>query len=187
MQAPKLIVLGLISQGFNYGFAMEQFIERSKMRLWAQIGKSTIYKSLRNLLKSGAVTEKTMPAERGPGKKIFQLTAAGKRELTTCVDEALASTESVYSDRIVGLVFASSLSPDIAAPMLERTIAGLENAQGLLREERTTQGGDPMAGIVLDFYSRVYQAEQQAARATLALLNQPQTAEPFPADKKQAP
>lgn len=165
MQHPKLIVLGLIAQGMNYGLAMEQFIQKTNMRDWAEIGGSTIYKVLRDLEKEGALTVEKREGARGPGKNVYKLTSSGRAELGRLVGQALASRESVYSDRIVGLFFALSLPRQKARKAVGEAAEGLAGAIAETRTQKEKQDHDPIAEIILDFYETVYAAEQRALRA----------------------
>jgi len=167
MQQPRMIVLALVAQGRDYGLAMEEFVERSRMRLWAKIGGSTIYKALKDLERDKCLTSKRGEAKRGPGKKVFSLTFKGEKELQAQVGEALASDASVYSDRIAGLILSLSLPKVERAPLIEHSIAGLDGAIKQLRKERKLHPGDEVAGIVLDYYAAIYKAEQKAMRAVL--------------------
>jgi len=160
-----MIVLALVAQGRDYGLAMEEFVERSRMRLWAKIGASTIYKALKDLEADKCLTSKRGEAKRGPGKKVFKLTAKGTRELETLVGEALVSEESVYSDRIAGLVFALSLPKVKARAQIAASIEGLDGALDTLKAERKRMVGEELAGIVLDYYTAIYKAEQTAMKA----------------------
>jgi len=162
-----MIVLALVAQGRDYGFAMEDFVEQSRMRLWAKIGSSTIYKALKDVEADKCLTSTRGEAKRGPGKKVFKLTAKGTRELERLVGEALASTESVYSDRIAGLVFSLSIPRDTARTRVRATINGLDGALTSLKDERKRMAGDALAGIVLDYYSAIYKAEQKAMKSVL--------------------
>jgi len=165
-----MIVLALVAQGRNYGLAMEEFVESSRMRLWAKIGTSTIYKALKDLESDKCLTSRLGEAKRGPGKKVFKLTARGKRELESLVGKALASRESVYSDRIAGLVFALSLPQAKARAQIGATIEGLDGALQSLEDERRRMAGDQLAGALLDYYRDIYKAEQKAMRAVLERL-----------------
>lgn len=160
-----MIVLALVAQGRDYGLAMEEFVERSRMRLWAKIGASTIYKALKDLEADKCLTSRRGEAKRGPGKKVFRLTAKGTRELETLVGEALASEESVYSDRIAGLIFSLSLPRMQARAKVASAIDGMDGALESLRAERKRMAGDELALIVLDYYSAIYKAEQTAMKA----------------------
>jgi DNA-binding PadR family transcriptional regulator len=170
MQQPNMIVLALIAQGFNYGLEMEKFIDRSKMRQWAQIGKSTIYKALKDLQASGDVTAKVEAAERGPGKTVFKLTRKGRKNLEVLVSEAMRSRESVYSDRIAGLVFTRSLPKSTALGLVEQSIEGLAHAIEKIEQESQATVDRPIAQLVIDFYKKIYQAEQQAMLGMKKLL-----------------
>lgn len=172
MQNPKMIVLGLLAQGKTYGFEMERFIEASRMRLWAQIGHSTIYKILRDLENEGAVEARREAADRGPGRMAYALTAKGKKDFAAYVTAALRSEESVYSDRVAGLVFALSLPGEQASHFLQQTMTGLETALSQIAGEKEIHGGSPPARIVLDFYETVYKAEQKALKRALDLINE---------------
>lgn len=165
-----MIVLALIAQGCNYGLAMEEFVESARMRLWAKIGTSTIYKALKDLEADGCLTSERGEAKRGPGKKVFALTEKGRQALLRFVAEALASEESVYSDRIAGLVFSMALGPVAARPMIEGAIEGMQQAGKLIEEERAKQQGNALADIILDYYAAIYRAEQEAMRAVRSLL-----------------
>ena len=139
MQQPKMIVLGLIAQGMKYGLEMENFVKASKMRLWARIGNSTIYKTLRDLQEDGCVSAQASVAKRGPGKTVYDLTKKGTHTLSELVGGALSSRESVYSDRIAGLVFALSLPRDEARRMITESIVGMDLAiREIAKEKRAS-------------------------------------------------
>lgn len=162
MQQPKMIVMGLIGRGIDYGFEMERHIDLTRMRLWARIGKSTIYKALRDLQRDGAVTQKSESAARGPGKTVYRLTTAGKKSLAHLVKSALQSRESVYSDRVAGLVFSQSLPKKTAVTELESSIYGIGEAIKSIDSEISQQDDKTVAYIVLHFYRKVYVAEREA-------------------------
>ncbi len=161
MQQPKMIVLGLITQGMNYGLEMEKHVEATNMRLWAQIGTSTIYKALRDLEAEECVTARPGIAKRGPGKTVYEITNKGKKTLDHLVGEALTSHESVYSDRIAGLVFALSLPKAKAREKVAHCVEGLNHALETLADERQRRD-IRSAQIVIDYYRDVYEAERRA-------------------------
>jgi len=167
MQQPRMIVLALVAQGRDYGLAMEEFVAATRMRLWAKIGTSTIYKALKDLEKDGSLTSQVGEAKRGPGKKVFKLTARGKKELEVLVGAALGSDAPVYSDRIAGMVLALSLPKAKARTMIEGSMEGLGHGIAEIDEERKTRKGDPVALAVLNYYATIYKAEQKAMRKFL--------------------
>ncbi len=172
MQHSKMIVLGLLGQGMKYGLEMEKHIKTTRMRYWARIGSSTIYKALLDLQKDGSVTAKLGKAERGPGKTVYTLTKQGKKNLSSLVNESLKSDQPVYSDRITGMVFAMSLPPSEAQKNLSESIKSMGNVLSQITTEKATQAGHPIAQIVLDYYETVYAAEQKAMADAVALLQE---------------
>jgi DNA-binding PadR family transcriptional regulator len=162
-----MIVLALVAQGRDYGLAMEEFVAMSRMRMWAKIGTSTIYKALKDLERDGSLTSQRGEAKRGPGKKVFKLTDRGRKELEVLLTAALTSREPVYSDRIAGLALALSLPKAKARAMITRTIDGLDHGIEELKAEKRARRGDPVATAVLDYYATIYKAEQKAMRAIL--------------------
>ena len=170
MHDPKMIVMGLIRQGLGYGLEMEGFIEKTRMRLWARIGGSTIYKTLRDLKAEGFVTSRRAEAARGPGKTLFKLTPEGNRALRQMVEAALRSDAPFYSDRIAGMFFALPLGDPTMKSILGEVAEKLEHMASdhdVLLEE---QDRDAVAGIILDFYRKVYLAESEALRAMAAFM-----------------
>lgn len=171
MQNPKMIVLGLLAQGKKYGLEMERFIDETRMRLWAQIGASTIYKILRDLQKDGAVASRRGRAQRGPGRTEYTLTSKGKEDFARYVAKALTSGESCYSDRIAGLVFALALPPAEARKNIRTSMAGLEKALADLQKEKAARPNQPVAQVVLEFYETVYGAERTAMEKALNMVS----------------
>ena len=170
MQDPKLIVLGLLGIGLKYGFEMEAFVEHTEMRQWAKIGMSTIYKTLKDLVRDGAVTSKRAASDKGPARNAYALSKKGRAMLTVQVQEAMSSQESVYSDRIAGLVFAPLLAREKAVYAINGTIAGLTHADELLMQSLAARPDDPIAEAVIGFYRDVYAAERKAMAKVKALL-----------------
>ena len=162
MQNPQMIVLGLLSIGLRYGFEMEKFAQETQMRRWAAIGASTIYKTLKDLERDGAITAKKEKGGPGPARLSFRLTAGGRRRFRSLVVEAMASDASVYSDRIAGLVFLPAAPRSDALAAIEACDAGLEEADAILAAHAERYSGDAIADAVIGFYRDVHQAERRA-------------------------
>ncbi|HNS88244.1 MAG TPA: PadR family transcriptional regulator [Parvularculaceae bacterium] len=162
MQNPKMIVLGLLSIGLRYGFEMEKFAQETQMRRWAEIGASTIYKTLKDLERDGAINAKREKGGPGPARLAYSLTASGRRAFRALVIEAMASDASVYSDRIAGLVFLPAAPHEEALKAIERCDAGLQAADEILAAHQERLKGDAVADAVTGFYRDVYRAERAA-------------------------
>jgi DNA-binding PadR family transcriptional regulator len=162
MQQPKMIVLALLGTGLRYGFEMEDFARRTQMRQWAKIGMSTIYKTLNDLEREGSVSVETEASEKGPSRKSYALTGSGRTRMVELIEEALASGQSVYSERIAGLVFAPLMDPKQAGRAISASIATLERNDSLLAGSAAAPGMDSIGLAVVEYYRAVYAAERVA-------------------------
>jgi DNA-binding PadR family transcriptional regulator len=170
MQQPKMIVLALIGTGRRYGFEMEDFARRTNMRQWAKIGMSSIYKALKDLEGEGSITVETQASDKGPARKSYALTEAGRARMIGLIDQALASEMPVYSERIAGLVFAPLMDPKRARRAISESIATLERNDALFVQSANAPGMDSIGLAVLDYYRAVYAAEREAMRNVLRAM-----------------
>ncbi len=160
-----MIVLALIGKGLRYGFEMEEFARRSRMREWAKIGMSTIYKTLGQLEREGFVLVETEESDKGPRRKAYELTPTGRDLMHQLVREALRSRESVYSDRIAGLVFLPLLPRNEGQEALGETISALEGVDKDLASRADAEALDAVGSIVVQYYRDIYAAERKAMKA----------------------
>lgn len=170
MQQPKLIVLGLLGTGLRYGFEMEDFARRTNMRQWAKIGMSSIYKALKDLEGEGAISVQTQESDKGPSRKSYQLTETGRAQLTELTDAALASELSIYSERVVGLVFAPLMGTKESKRAISASMALLDRKDAALGTSASTESRDPIARAIMDYYRAVYAAEKEAMRKVLQAI-----------------
>lgn len=169
---PRLVVLGILAGGPKHGYDIEEEVERGRMRVWAKVGMSSIYSALRALEREGCVSSRPAPSERGAGKFVYALTARGREQLLAEVNKALCSRKSVYSDRIAGLVFAAGIGGTGMRESLKTAAGGVKAALDGLDRERRAQARprNAVAGIVLDYYRAVFDAERKALQQAHKLL-----------------
>lgn len=170
MQQPKMIVLALIGTGLRYGLEMEEFARRTNMRQWAKLGMSSIYKALKDLESEGAVEVATEASDKGPARKSYALTEQGRARMVELIDQALASDRPVYSERMAGLVFAPLLGESRARRAILGSIAALERNDALLTESAKGPGMDSIGLAIVEYYSAIFAAEQEAMRKVLAAI-----------------
>lgn len=170
MQHQKMIVLGLIAMGRRYGFQMEEFIDETDMRRWVQIGTSTVYKVLNDLSADGAIEGTLEPSDKGPKRKAYRLTSAGRAQLKAQVLASLQSDASVYSDRIAGLIFAPLLKRNEVCKTIETSKSALSKVDASLRKSLEKNKNDLIAEAIIQFYRDVYVAEQKAMEKILQNL-----------------
>jgi DNA-binding PadR family transcriptional regulator len=74
------IVLSILSEGEVHGYDLEKMVFNRGFRFWTQLGRSSIYNSLRMLEKSGLVKTKLQEGG-GPTRKVFAITKPGLQTL----------------------------------------------------------------------------------------------------------
>jgi DNA-binding PadR family transcriptional regulator len=91
MTNAELGILSLLAEAPRHGYEIEQTIESRGMREWTEIGFSSIYYLLNKLEAAGKIKSKHAASEgKGPGKRVFTITGAGKKSLHSGVLEALS-------------------------------------------------------------------------------------------------
>jgi DNA-binding PadR family transcriptional regulator len=149
---------------------MEEFARRTNMRQWAKIGMSTIYKTLGDLEREGAIAVEIEQSDKGPARKAFALTDLGRRRMVELIGNAVTASSSVYSDRIAGLVFVPLIGSQHATAAVSASIKALEQADEKLAENTNADGMDEIGLAVIEFYRSIYAAEREAMRRVLAVV-----------------
>ena len=83
-------VLGLICEGFRYGYELEKTIEERNMRHWTEIAFSSIYYILKRLEKNGLITSGTELVS-GRSRKVYNVTPQGKAEMKSKVQDLISN------------------------------------------------------------------------------------------------
>jgi DNA-binding PadR family transcriptional regulator len=110
----ELAILSLVTEKPRHGYEIEQVIEERGMREWTEVGFSSIYYLLKKLEKEGLVEGQLEEAERGPARKVYRPTPAGREALRNGVIEALSVPQPCYSPLQLGLANLPSIPPDEA-------------------------------------------------------------------------
>lgn len=76
----QFLVLALLSEGESYGYELEQMVFTRGFRYWTDLQRSSIYSALKRLEKDGLVRSR-LAEGGGPMRKVFGLTAAGKKRV----------------------------------------------------------------------------------------------------------
>ena len=79
----QLCVLSVLAEGATYGYAIAQRLEDVGL---GTVKGGTLYPLLSRLEADGLVASTWGAGDGGPGRKYFQLTAAGSTELSTKAD-----------------------------------------------------------------------------------------------------
>ncbi len=140
MTNAELAILSLVAEQPRHGYEMEQVIKQRGMREWTEIGFSSIYYLLKKLEREGLIEGQLEEAGRGPARKVYHLTPAGREALHTGVLDALSVPRHCYSPLQLGLADLPGIPPDEALAALaqyrDSLAARLEHVQARWESQR---------------------------------------------------
>ena len=131
MNNKEMALLGLLAEGPQYGYQLEESIETRGMREWTEIGFSSIYYLLNKLADQGWILARMEPSTQGPDRKVFSLSTAGLAALKEALTTRLAAPAPHTGDFDLALVFQNLLPPAEVTACLTRHQQRLE--ESLLR------------------------------------------------------
>jgi PadR family transcriptional regulator, regulatory protein AphA len=135
------VVLGLLSLGPRSGYDIKTVVDRSTRFFWAA-SYGQIYPELRRLEEEGLIEGEDAP-NGGRGRRVFKLTAAGRKALEAWLLGPETTIE--YRDEsLLRLFFADALPREQAVQLLEGRKRGHEEFLAVLRAIDARPGGkDP--------------------------------------------
>jgi DNA-binding PadR family transcriptional regulator len=128
MTNAELAVLSLIAEQPRHGYEIEQVIQERGMREWTEIGFSSIYYLLKKLEREKLVESHLAETDRGPARKVFQVTKAGQNARHAALLEVLSVPQPRQAGLAVGLGNLPGVAPDEALAAL-RSYRHALNAQ----------------------------------------------------------
>ena len=163
MSDARLVVLGFLAESPLHGYELESRIVESNARIWAKIGRSTIYKTLSDLERSGSLQSRTEKGDRGSGRTRFSITAKGRRELSGLIERAIKGKASVYNPRIPGLIFCRHFRGDIDKMLSSATHILTGVSEDL--NQQADHSDSRLRQIILRYHPNLAAAEAEASRA----------------------
>ena len=135
-------VLGLICEGFRYGYELEKTIEERNMRLWTEVAFSSIYYVLKRLEKKGLITSGTERVS-GRSRKVYSVTPQGKAEMKEKVRELISNFHPVTDPFDLGIGNLDKLTHAEIVAGLRSYIESLGGQEQFLRERlEVIEGSD---------------------------------------------
>ena len=120
MTNAELAILSLVAEQPRHGYEIEQVIEERGMREWTEVGFSSIYYLLKKLEREGLIEGQLEQAERGPARKVYHVTPAGRGALHAGVLDALSTPRRCYPSLQLGLANLPGIPPAEAVAALGR-------------------------------------------------------------------
>jgi PadR family transcriptional regulator, regulatory protein AphA len=110
-------ILGFLDVEATTGYTLQQRFEGSVGSFWSAT-QSQIYRELHGLERDGLVRVEVVPQDGKPAKKIYALTAAGKKELARWLAEPVGPVQ-LRDPLLLKLVFAADAPPAALDAVLE--------------------------------------------------------------------
>lgn len=158
-----LAILSLVVEQPRHGYELEAVIKARGMREWTDVGFSSIYYLLKKLQAQGLV--ETRPSAksggRGPGRKVFAASEAGRRACREAVLRALSVPDPPRSSLQLGLANLPLLGGDEVRAALGDRRAALDAASARLKGVRASQAPLPsFVDAMFDHSLALIEAEQ---------------------------
>jgi len=132
--------LSLIVEKPCHGWEIEQIIEERGMRDWTALGFSSIYYLLQKLEKKNLIISRTeVTPGRGPARKIYQVTSAGKETCREQTLTALQTTHRFQAPILMGLANLPHVSLAEALVRLKQYCRELDERLSNIKAKRTVQ------------------------------------------------
>jgi PadR family transcriptional regulator, regulatory protein AphA len=164
----KTLCLGVLTERDMTGYEIKQHFEQAFSHFFGA-GYGSIYPAMAELTRRGLVTCTSVEQEKRPDKKVYSLTAAGRRLL---VEELMETPprHKVRSEFLVLMYFAHLLPPARLAAIFDERMAEWEAqlaAVGACIEAMEAEGGRVPPGVT--FAAGYGRAVIAAARDYVAL------------------
>ena len=144
----RYTVLGVLTLGPRSGYDIKKFIEGTTNNFWRE-SFGQIYPALKQLAAEGLVAKSSSGRADRPSRIVYEITAAGRRELRIWLKEPHAR-EVPRVELLLKLFFGPEVSPEVGLAHVARErkdrLEGLEAMEGIaewLREERSDSPGFP--------------------------------------------
>lgn len=157
------LILGILTEGPQHGYRIEQIINERGMRKWTDLGFSSIYYILEKLEKKGLVASKP---SRGKEKKEYQISQLGLEELRKASLERLSQPKPTHSQLMTGLATSFLLDQKELLQTLSFRKKQLElDLLSMLEEEKQIPDQNPVT-------NKLFRLGQIMLEAELSWLDQ---------------
>ena len=168
MHVPKVevVVLGLIAEEPLYGYdLLERFRTRS-MGFWVEVGKASVYQTLRRLEEQGLASGRPQEGTEGPDRRVYRITASGRARLRAGLRERCADARPYETDAGLALGFVHLLPLDQARRAVGEREMALDEWRSTIagereRAERAAGRGRAVALRLLELQDALAETEQR--------------------------
>ncbi|MGE0527754.1 MAG: PadR family transcriptional regulator [Bdellovibrionales bacterium] len=127
------VVLALIAEGETHGYNIQKMVHDRGFQFWTNLKRSSTYNALSLLEKEGLISSETAAGE-GPDRKVYSITAVGKRRLAEEGATHLATPAPPKSEIDLGLYVLPFLPASATPEVMAQCLSHLEQRRDFLRE-----------------------------------------------------
>ncbi|NOZ04574.1 MAG: PadR family transcriptional regulator [FCB group bacterium] len=142
-----------MNEGPAHGYEIERKIRDRGIRVWTQIGFSSIYHILRKLKQAGYVSQ-TANVAGGKLQQVYQLTSSGRQALYDQIRQSLVALRKGEDEFDIAIANTVNMPSGEIRSLLRERIARLEReAAGLehLRDEKIANGMPNLPAVTVLF------------------------------------
>ncbi len=163
-------ILGLLCEGFRYGYELEKAIQERGMRNWTEIGFSSIYYVLKRLEKERIITSKKEEVSGKPARRVYQVTEKGTRAMKEKLQNLLSVRRKPISPLDLGMAYMDMLEPPELLLALESYRQGCQGRIDFLEESISRHREQGSQFKVLALFFRPLAHERTELAWTEALI-----------------
>ena len=160
MTDAEFALLTLVAEKPRHGYEIEQVIEGRGMRDWTEIGFSSIYYLLKKLEGGRLIESSLEEAERGPARKVYHITPAGREAWYSALITSLSEPVPCRSRLLLGISSLPAVSPSEAMTALRQYRDALgTRLEGLLHKWQQQRPLPLFVDALFDHSATMIQAE----------------------------
>jgi PadR family transcriptional regulator AphA len=169
-------ILGFLSLGPLTGYDLKKHMDSSTQFFWhAEL--SQIYPALKQLEVKGLVMSEAIPQGGKPDKKIYAISAAGRKALTDWLSEPLEETPLTKNPVLLKVFFLESLGKAQALVQLSRQLSAQrarlksyrQETQRLI-EDNTQSSKTVQSGVLWEFLRQYGELQAQTSIRWLEMV-----------------
>lgn len=152
--------LGVLAMGDASGYEIRKHFDEGPFSHFADGGYGSIYPALTKLTAEGLLTCTAQSQDGRPDKKVYRITAAGRRALLDAMHR-MPGEDKFRSDFLFIMFFADHQEPDWVAQVIDARIAYYREKLDRMQDcAHACEAAGPMAGakLVHGYGMAVYQA-----------------------------
>lgn len=137
--SPEYALLGILMRGPKHGYELHGYSSSEMSQFW-HLSMSQVYALLKRMEKDGMVVSRKEWQDKGPAKKIFSITQAGKGRFLDWVYSPVKHVRDLRIEFIAKLFFIKELKLKGVSAIIDKQIGVLQEKLDVTRnsKERTT-------------------------------------------------